>query len=49
MTQSGGAESATVGRQSGGDFLTTDGPYTEIKARPLESVPSDVPLGGTSP
>ncbi len=27
----GGAESATVVRQSGGDFLTTDGPYTETK------------------
>ena len=25
----GGAESATVVRQSGGDFLLTDGPYTE--------------------
>ena len=24
-------ESATVVRQSGGDFLTTDGPYTETK------------------
>ena len=27
----GGAESATVVRQSGGDFLLTDGPYTETK------------------
>jgi hypothetical protein len=27
----GGAESATVVRQSGGDFLMTDGPYTETK------------------
>jgi hypothetical protein len=27
----GGPESATVVRQSGGDFLTTDGPYTETK------------------
>jgi len=27
----GGAESATVVRQSGGDFLITDGPYTETK------------------
>jgi hypothetical protein len=27
----GGAESATVVRQSGGDFLVTDGPYTETK------------------
>ena len=25
------AESATVVRQSGGDFLNTDGPYTETK------------------
>ena len=25
------AESATVVRQSGGDFLITDGPYTETK------------------
>jgi len=27
----GGADSATVVRQSGGDFLMTDGPYTETK------------------
>jgi len=27
----GGAESATVVRQAGGDFLMTDGPYTETK------------------
>jgi len=27
----GGTESATVVRQSGGDFLVTDGPYTETK------------------
>ena len=27
----GGAESATVVRQSGGDFLMTDGPYAETK------------------
>jgi hypothetical protein len=27
----GGAESATVVRQSGGDTLITDGPYTETK------------------
>ena len=27
----GGAESATVVRQSGDDFLITDGPYTETK------------------
>src|SRR5215510_13154876 len=27
----GGAESATVVRQSGGDFLITDGPYVETK------------------
>jgi hypothetical protein len=27
----GGAESATVVRQSGDDFLMTDGPYTETK------------------
>jgi hypothetical protein len=27
----GGSESATVVRQSGGDFLVTDGPYTETK------------------
>jgi hypothetical protein len=27
----GGPESATVVRQSGGDFLMTDGPYTETK------------------
>jgi hypothetical protein len=27
----GGPESATVVRQSGGDFLITDGPYTETK------------------
>ena len=27
----GGPESATVVRQSGGDFLLTDGPYTETK------------------
>src|SRR5215831_6972486 len=27
----GGAESATVVRPSGGDFLITDGPYTETK------------------
>jgi hypothetical protein len=27
----GGAETATVVRQSGADFLTTDGPYTETK------------------
>ena len=27
----GGAELATVVRQSGGDFLITDGPYTETK------------------
>ncbi len=27
----GGAESATVVRQSGADFLMTDGPYTETK------------------
>src|SRR5215831_19193246 len=27
----GGAETATVVRQSGGDFLVTDGPYTETK------------------
>ena len=27
----GGAESATVVRQSGGDFLLSDGPYTETK------------------
>ena len=27
----GGAESATVVRQSGGDSLITDGPYTETK------------------
>lgn len=27
----GGAEAATVVRQSGGDFLVTDGPYTETK------------------
>jgi hypothetical protein len=27
----GGAEAATVVRQSGGDFLITDGPYTETK------------------
>jgi hypothetical protein len=27
----GGSESATVVRQSGGDFLMTDGPYTETK------------------
>ena len=27
----GGAETATVVRQSGGDFLITDGPYTETK------------------
>jgi hypothetical protein len=27
----GGGESATVVRQSGGDFLLTDGPYTETK------------------
>jgi hypothetical protein len=27
----GGAESATVVRQSSGDFLMTDGPYTETK------------------
>ena len=29
----GGAESATVVPQSGGDFLITDGPYTETKER----------------
>lgn len=28
----GGAESATVVRQSGGDFLLTDGPYTETSS-----------------
>jgi hypothetical protein len=27
----GGGEAATVVRQSGGDFLLTDGPYTETK------------------
>jgi len=27
----GGAAAATVVRQSGGDFLTTDGPYAETK------------------
>jgi hypothetical protein len=27
----GGAESATVVRESGGDFLMVDGPYTETK------------------
>jgi hypothetical protein len=27
----GGSELATVVRQSGGDFLLTDGPYTETK------------------
>jgi hypothetical protein len=27
----GGADAATVVRQSGGDFLLTDGPYTETK------------------
>ncbi len=27
----GGSASATVVRQSGGDFLMTDGPYTETK------------------
>ena len=27
----GGAEAATVVRQSGGDFLINDGPYTETK------------------
>jgi hypothetical protein len=27
----GGPETATVVRQSGGDFLVTDGPYTETK------------------
>jgi hypothetical protein len=27
----GGSESATVVRQSGGDFLVTDGPYSETK------------------
>ena len=27
----GGGESATVVRRSGGDFLLTDGPYTETK------------------
>jgi hypothetical protein len=27
----GGGQSATVVRQSGGDFLVTDGPYTETK------------------
>jgi hypothetical protein len=27
----GGADSATVVRRSGGDFLITDGPYTETK------------------
>jgi len=27
----GGGQSATVVRQSGGDFLITDGPYTETK------------------
>ena len=27
----GGGESATVVRQSGGDFLMSDGPYTETK------------------
>src|SRR4029077_25999 len=27
----GGGESATVVRRSGGDFLITDGPYTETK------------------
>jgi hypothetical protein len=27
----GGPESATVVRQSGGDFVMTDGPYTETK------------------
>ncbi len=27
----GGSEAATVVRQSGGDFLMTDGPYTETK------------------
>ena len=27
----GGPESATVVRQSGGDFMMTDGPYTETK------------------
>jgi hypothetical protein len=27
----GGAESATMVRQSGGDFLVTDGPHTETK------------------
>jgi hypothetical protein len=27
----GGPESATVVRQSGGDFVITDGPYTETK------------------
>jgi hypothetical protein len=27
----GGSESATVVRQSGADFLVTDGPYTETK------------------
>jgi hypothetical protein len=27
----GGSEAATVVRQSGGDFLITDGPYTETK------------------
>jgi hypothetical protein len=27
----GGPESATVVRQSGGDFVVTDGPYTETK------------------
>ncbi len=27
----GGPESATVVRQSGGDFMLTDGPYTETK------------------
>jgi hypothetical protein len=27
----GGAKAATVVRQSGGDFLMTDGPYTETK------------------
>jgi hypothetical protein len=27
----GGTEAATVVRQSGGDFLITDGPYTETK------------------
>jgi hypothetical protein len=28
----GGAESATVVRQSRGDFLLTDGPYTETSS-----------------